>query len=127
MIERRRYLVLDGFVPRQPEYGWIEVTHVYDGLRASGIVLSAAMIRLFHPSEPSASTTYHSGTNRPAEVDVRLLPRFCERMPYRASGMRVLPCACGPLCRPTRFGLTWQYGARETGGAAVLTLYTTLP
>jgi hypothetical protein len=52
MTERRRYLVLDGFVPRLPEYEWIQVAHVYEGERASDILPSAPMVRLIHPTEP---------------------------------------------------------------------------
>ena len=52
MTERRRYLVLDGFVPRLPEHDWIQVAHVYEGMRASDILVSAPMIRLIHPTEP---------------------------------------------------------------------------
>ena len=52
MTERRLFLVLDGFVPRLPEYSWIEVAHVYVGERASNILVSAPMVRLIHPTEP---------------------------------------------------------------------------
>ncbi len=53
MTERRRYLVLDGFVPRLPEHDWMQVAHVYERERASTILVSAPMLRLVHPTDPS--------------------------------------------------------------------------
>ena len=50
--ERRRYLVLDGCVPRHSEDAWVEPAKVYDGVRASNILVSAPMVRLIHPTEP---------------------------------------------------------------------------
>jgi hypothetical protein len=50
--DSRRYLVLDGFVPRLPEYDWIQVAHVHQGERASNLLVSAPMVRLIHPTEP---------------------------------------------------------------------------
>ncbi len=55
MAERRRNLVLDAFGPRLPEYDWIQVAHVYEGERASNILVSAPMVRLFHPTEAGPS------------------------------------------------------------------------
>ena len=52
MTEVRRFLVLDGFVPRTPEDAWIEPAKVYEGERASNVLVSAPMVRLFHPTEP---------------------------------------------------------------------------
>jgi hypothetical protein len=62
MAERRRYLVLDGFVPRLPEHDWFQVAHVYRGERASNLLVSAPMVRLLHATEADRTalvSTYH--------------------------------------------------------------------
>ncbi len=63
MTERRRYLVLDGFVPRLPEYGWIEPGQTYEGVRASEILPAGILfVRLVHPTDRTVTvlvpTTY---------------------------------------------------------------------
>ena len=52
VTEPRRYLVLDGFIPRLAEHDWIQVAHTYEDERASNILVSAPMVRLMLPTEP---------------------------------------------------------------------------
>jgi hypothetical protein len=55
VTEVRRFLVLDGFVPRNPEDAWVEPAKVYEGERASNVLVSASIVRLFHPSKPGCT------------------------------------------------------------------------
>ncbi len=47
--------MLDGYVPRTSEDAWVEPAKVYEGERASNILVSAPMVRLLHPTEPGVS------------------------------------------------------------------------
>ena len=63
MTEVRRYLVLDGFTPRLPEHGWIQLAHVYEGVLASDLFPSGLpWVRLVHPTDRAVTaivpTTY---------------------------------------------------------------------
>ena len=57
VTERRRYLVLDGFVPRLPERDWVQPGHCYQGEEASPTLLHGATpwVRLIHPTEPDTT------------------------------------------------------------------------
>ncbi len=57
MTERRRYLVLDGFVPRDPGHNWIAPGQTYEGRPASDVlpVGLRPWVRLIHPSDPDTS------------------------------------------------------------------------
>jgi hypothetical protein len=56
MTEVRRYLVLDGFVPRLPEDEWIQPGQMYGSVRASeSLPVGILFVRLVHPTEPGVT------------------------------------------------------------------------
>ncbi len=89
MTEVRRYLVLDGFVPRLPEYDWIQPGQTYEGVRASDVLPAGIpWVRLVHPAEPGITVlvlTTFLAVLAPEEEGKRERARPCTRTVTRTA------------------------------------------